>query len=67
MQLLKLPDGAVKVLVEGGDRVKLRMSSLSDDKGYLFVEADAAKQIGDRGADTTALGRATAYISLSNT
>ena len=61
LQLLKLPDGAVKVLVEGGDRVKLRMSSLSDDKGYLFVEADAAKQIGDRGADTTALGRATVH------
>jgi ATP-dependent Lon protease len=38
LQLLKLPDGAVKVLVEGGDRVKLRMSSLSDDRGYLFVE-----------------------------
>ena len=37
LQLLKLPDGAVKVLVEGGDRVKLRLGSLSDDEGYLFV------------------------------
>ena len=44
-----------RCLVEGGDRLRLGMSSLSDDKGYLFVEADAAKQIGDRGADTTAL------------
>ncbi|MDC0062912.1 endopeptidase La [Candidatus Puniceispirillum sp.] len=61
LQLLKLPDGAVKVLVEGGDRVKLRMSSLSDDRGYLFVEADVAEQIRDRGADTTALSRATVH------
>ena len=46
------------------------MSSLSDDKGYLFVEADVAKQIGDRGAETTALGRAAVnqfeqYIKLN--
>jgi ATP-dependent Lon protease len=61
LQLLKLPDGAVKVLVEGGDRVKLRMSSLSDDRGYLFVEADVAEQTSDRGADTTALGKATVH------
>ena len=70
LQLLKLPDGAVKVLVEGGDRVKLRLGSLSDDQGYLFVEAEVAKQIGDRGAETTALGRAAVnqfeqYIKLN--
>ncbi len=70
LQLLKLPDGAVKVLVEGGDRVKLSLGSLSDDKGYLFVEADVVEQTGDRGADTTALGRATVnqfeqYIKLN--
>ena len=61
LQLLKLPDGAVKVLVEGGDRVKLRLSSLSDDRGYLFVEADVVEQTGNRGADTTALGKATVH------
>ncbi len=33
LQLLKLPDGTVKVLVEGGARVKL--SELTDDKGYM--------------------------------
>jgi ATP-dependent Lon protease len=70
LQLLKLPDGAVKVLVEGGDRLHLKLDTLSDDKGYLFVEADAAEQTGDRGADTTALGRATVqqfeqYIKLN--
>jgi ATP-dependent Lon protease len=70
LQLLKLPDGAVKVLVEGGHRLHLRLDSLSDDKGYLFVEADAAEQSGDRGMDTSALGRATVqqfeqYIKLN--
>ncbi len=59
LQLLKLPDGAVKVLVEGGDRVKLHLGSLQNDKGYLFVEAEVAEQTGDRGSDTAALGRAT--------
>ena len=39
-------------------------------RGYLFVEAEVAKQIGDRGAETTALGRATVnqfeqYIKLN--
>ena len=57
LQLLKLPDGAVKVLVEGGDRVKLRLGSLSDDK-VPFCRSRLAKQIGDRGAETTALARA---------
>ncbi len=33
LQLLKLPDGTVKVLVEGGERV--RLSDISDDNGYL--------------------------------
>ncbi len=70
LQLLKLPDGAVKVLVEGGDRLHLSLDTLSDDKGYLFVEADHAEQTGDRGADTTALTRATVqqfeqYIKLN--
>ena len=33
LQLLKLPDGTVKVLVEGGNRV--RISDVSGDNGYL--------------------------------
>ncbi|MDB9890790.1 endopeptidase La [Alphaproteobacteria bacterium] len=70
LQLLKLPDGAVKVLVEGGERLRLRLDTLTDDNGYLFVEADPAEQTGDRGADTAALGRATVqqfeqYIKLN--
>ena len=70
LQLLKLPDGAVKVLVEGGERLRLRLDTLTDDNGYLFVEADLAEQTGDRGADTAALSRATVqqfeqYIKLN--
>ena len=70
LQLLKLPDGAVKVLVEGGERLRLRLDTLTDDNGYLFVEAEPAGQTGDRGADTAALSRATVqqfeqYIKLN--
>ena len=70
LQLLKLPDGAVKVLVEGGERLRLRLDTLTDDNGYLFVEAEPADQTGDRGAYTAALSRATVqqfeqYIKLN--
>ena len=70
LQLLKLPDGAVKVLVEGGERLQLRLDTLSSDNGYLFVEANSVKQTGYGDADTTALGRATVrqfeqYIKLN--
>lgn len=70
LQLLKLPDGAVKVLVEGGERVVLDAGSLRDDNGYLVIEASVADQCGDLGAETTALGRATIqqfeqYIKLN--
>lgn len=56
LQLLKLPDGTVKVLVEGGARA--RISRFSTDSGYL--EAVAAEII-DRAiptADLDALSRA---------
>ncbi len=36
LQLLKLPDGTVKVLVEGGERV--RLSVIREDKGYMDAE-----------------------------
>ena len=70
LQLLKLPDGAIKVLVEGGQRLRLRLDTLTDDNGYLLVEAEPVEQAGDRGADTAALGRATVqqfeqYIKLN--
>ena len=70
LQLLKLPDGAVKVLVEGGERVVLDAESLTEHNDYLVVEASVADQFGDLGAETTALGRATTqqfeqYIKLN--
>ena len=70
LQLLKLPDGAVKVLVEGGKRVVFDPKSLRDDDGYLVVEASVADQFGDLNAETRALGRATIqqfeqYIKLN--
>ena len=58
LQLLKLPDGAVKVLVEGGERVQILPESLAKDGGYLSVDAVMVKQHGDQGADTTGLSRA---------
>ncbi len=70
LQLLKLPDGAVKVLVEGGERVILDMDSLHEDNGFLTVNAATAVQLGDLGEETAALGRATTqqfeqYIKLN--
>ena len=70
LQLLKLPDGAVKVLVEGGERVVLEADTLTEKDGYLVAEASVADQFGDLGAETTALGRATTqqfdqYIKLN--
>jgi len=59
LQLLKLPDGAVKVLVEGGERVELNMKSLDAHNGFLTVEATHLEQTGDLGADTEALAATT--------
>ncbi len=42
LQLLKLPDGTVKVLVEGGSRV--RVSKYIEDNGYIEAEAKIIKK-----------------------
>ena len=41
LQLLKLPDGTVKVLVEGLDRVKIK--EYRDDKDYLSSSTEILK------------------------
>ena len=41
LQLLKLPDGTVKVLVEGFDRVKI--IECKDDKEYLTTSTEVVK------------------------
>ena len=38
LQMLKLPDGTVKVLVEGSQRA--RAETISDEKGYFFSECE---------------------------
>ncbi len=58
LQLLKLPDGAVKVLVEGGERVQILPDSLNADAGFLSVDAVMVDQHGDQGTNTTGLARA---------
>ncbi len=59
LQLLKLPDGAVKVLVEGGERVRIDPQTLHSDHGFLAVDAEILDQTGHQGADTDGLARAT--------
>ncbi len=58
LQLLKLPDGAVKVLVEGGGRVVIDPQSLNSNDGFLAVDAEILEQDGYLGADTEGLARA---------
>ena len=55
--MLKLPDGAVKVLVEGGERVAIDPASLHSDDGFLAVDAEILDQDGHL-ADTEGLARA---------
>ena len=46
LQLLKLPDGTVKVLVEGLERVKIK-SIKSEEKKYLNCEIEIISTVGD--------------------
>ena len=43
LQLLKLPDGTVKVLVEGGKRV--RLTKFIDDESFFQAEAELIPEI----------------------
>ncbi len=45
LQLLKLPDGTVKVLVEGEQRVKI--NSFEVDTGYISANAEAVTEINE--------------------
>ena len=46
LQLLKLPDGTVKVLVEGIERVKIK-SIKNEEKKYLNCEIEIVSTVGD--------------------
>lgn len=56
LQLLKLPDGTVKVLVEGGARVKV--NKYTNDKDYLEASVSVIKDGSDVNEDLEALSRA---------
>ncbi|MCD8570139.1 MAG: endopeptidase La [Alphaproteobacteria bacterium] len=56
LQLLKLPDGTVKVLVEGGERVKI--TKYKKDHGFLEAETQAMKDTSPVTEDVEALARA---------
>ena len=68
LQLLKLPDGTVKVLVEGTCRVCV--SALRDNGDYLVADAEERADAPVENAEVIALGKATvqhfeSYIKLN--
>ncbi|MGL5036454.1 MAG: endopeptidase La [Aeromonas sp.] len=68
LQMLKLPDGTVKVLVEGGQRA--RLERMIDDHAFFMGEAQyiAASTIEEKDQDVlvrTAIGQFEGYIKLN--
>ena len=55
LQMLKLPDGTVRVLVEGTERAKL--ASLRDEAGYVISEVELLEPETVAGTEVTALMR----------
>ncbi len=56
LQLLKLPDGTVKVLVEGIDRVKILETK--NDKDYLLSSVEVVHSINEKNDESTAFAQA---------
>ncbi|MDB5931335.1 MAG: ATP-dependent proteinase, Serine peptidase family [Polaromonas sp.] len=60
LQLLKLPDGTVKVLVEGQQRAKV--NKIDEDEGYFSANVTPVEPVaavaGDKGSEIEALRRA---------
>ena len=64
LQLLKLPDGTVKVLVEGEKRVKI-LKQINKDNKYLTCEVELAEDINaSKDLDVFALGIVKKYEKL---
>jgi ATP-dependent Lon protease len=55
LQLLKLPDGTVKVLMEGVKRV--RVKAMHDQQGYFEADVEDIPEQPAQGAEAEALGR----------
>ncbi len=69
LQLLKLPDGTIKVLVEGTDRAHIE--SLRDEENYFSAELAiiSTPQVEDREAEVlmrALLGQFDQYVKLNN-
>ena len=56
IQVLHLPDGTVKILVEGKQRATIR--NFVDSEGFFAVEVEEIKESEERSAETTAASRA---------
>lgn len=56
LQLLKLPDGTVRVLVEGKQRAKHR-ALIEQSEGYVLAKVDLLEEQSAEGAEATALMR----------
>ncbi|MGQ9427393.1 endopeptidase La [Gilvimarinus sp. F26214L] len=68
LQLLKLPDGTVKVLVEGGTRAKIVEVDESESFFRAKVEAMASEEIPEREAELlvrSAMNQFEQYVNLS--
>ncbi len=63
LQLLRLPDGTVKVLVEGQRRARILEYIQTDD--YFFVEAENLEEVKSNGVENEALVR-TVKMSFDN-
>ncbi len=68
IQLLRLPDGTVKVLVEGKQRARIRR--FLDAERFLLVEAEDLEEAGERTVELEALMRSVqstfeAYVKLN--
>jgi ATP-dependent Lon protease len=68
IQVLRLPDGTVKVLVEGKRRATIR--NFVDAEGFLAVEVEETPELDERTTDTTAAARSVlaafeGYVKLS--
>jgi len=68
LQLLKLPDGTVKVLVEGGYRAKLEAVKSTDGFFTAMTVADEPADLDQKEADAlvqSAMGQFDKYVNLS--
>ncbi|KXO14131.1 ATP-dependent protease La Type I [Moritella sp. JT01] len=68
LQMLKLPDGTVKVLVEGTQRAKLNSLSDSDDYFQAEIEYIISESVSDEEEDVlirSAIGQFEGYIKLN--